>query len=89
MDIYGRNRFIDFTLDNGDERIAIEIEGETWHNPGKVSDTKYYDILLKQNSLVYDNWKVYRWVYKQLRDQREKVKDELKTFFGEFPLFMK
>lgn len=87
VDIYGRNRFIDFALESGDERVAIEIDGETWHNPGRVSDTKYYDDLLKQNSLVYNNWRVYRWVYKQLKDQKDRVKDELKTFIGEFPLF--
>lgn len=26
----------------------------------KVSENKYADDLLKQNSLIYDNWKVYR-----------------------------
>lgn len=87
VDIYGRNRFIDFALESENEKIAIEIDGETWHNPGRVSDTKYYDDLLKQNSLVYNNWKVYRWVYRQLKDQKDMVKDELKTFLGEFPLF--
>ena len=49
VDIYGRNRFIDFALESENEKIAIEIDGETWHNPGRVSDTKYYDDLLKQN----------------------------------------
>jgi hypothetical protein len=57
-------------------RIAIEIDGETFHNPYKISGNKYYDDLLKQNSLIYQNWKVYRWAYRQLKNQREKVKDE-------------
>ncbi|TDT46068.1 DEAD/DEAH box helicase [Fonticella tunisiensis] len=87
VDIYGRHRFIDFALESMYERVAIEIDGETYHNPEKVSSNKYYDDLLKQNSLVYNNWKVYRWVYNQLKEQREKVKDELKTFLGEFPAF--
>lgn len=43
--------------------------------------------LLKQNSLVYDNWKVYRWIYSQLEKQPEKVKDELITFLGSGPMF--
>jgi superfamily II DNA or RNA helicase len=87
VDIYGKNRFIDFALQCENENIAIEIDGETYHNPNKISDSKYYDDLLKQNSLIYSNWRVYRWVYKQLKDQRERVKDELKTFLGELSLF--
>ena len=48
-------------------KLAIEIDGETYHNPNKVSSNKYYDDLTKQNSLIYQNWKVYRWVYNQLK----------------------
>ena len=59
-----------------------EIDGEQYHNPGKVSDEKYVDDLLKQNSMVYQGWKVYRWVYKQLRDTPDRVKDELATFLS-------
>ena len=86
-DIYGNRRFIDFALENEDLRIAIEIDGETYHNPNKVSSNKYYDDLLKQNSLIYQDWKVYRWVYNQLKNQPQKVKDELRTFVGEMPIF--
>lgn len=52
-----------------------------------MSENKYADDLLKQNSLVYDNWKVYRWIYSQLEKQPEKVKDELITFLGSSPMF--
>lgn len=87
VDIYGNHRFIDFAIESPGEKIAIEIDGETWHNPGKISSEKYYDDLLKQNSLIHQNWKVYRWVYKQLLTQRERVKDELVNFLGDSPLF--
>jgi len=87
VDIYGNRRTIDFALENEEMRIAIEIDGETFHNPYKISGNKYYDDLLKQNSLIYQNWKVYRWAYRQLKNQREKVKDELVTFIGEMPAF--
>ena len=86
-DIYGNHRFIDFALESQDERIAIEVDGETYHNPTQISRDKYYDDLLKQNSLVYKGWKIYRWVYSQLKYQSEKVKDEMLTFFGELPMF--
>lgn len=87
VDIYGRHRFIDFVLESAGNKIAIEIDGETYHNPSKVSAEKYYDDLLKQNSLVHEDWKVFRWAYKQLETQRERVKDELLTFLGNHPLF--
>lgn len=87
VDIYGGHRYIDFALENEDSKIAIEIDGETYHNPKKVSDNKYFDDLLKQNSMVYQDWKVYRWAYNQLVSQPEKVKDELVTFLWETPFF--
>jgi len=87
VDIYGRHRYIDFALESPESKIAIEIDGETYHNPSKVSENKYADDLLKQNSLIFDNWKVYRWIYSQLEKQPEKVKDELITFLGSSPMF--
>ena len=87
VDIYGRHRYIDFALESPESKIAIEIDGETYHNPSKVSENKYADDLLKQNSLIYDNWKVYRWIYSQLEKQPEKIKDELITFLGSSPMF--
>ena len=87
VNIYGRHRYIDFALESPESKIAIEIDGETYHNPSKVSENKYADDLLKQNSLIYDNWKVYRWIYSQLEKQPEKVKDELITFLGTSPMF--
>ncbi|WP_347563120.1 DEAD/DEAH box helicase [Faecalibacterium prausnitzii] len=87
VDIYGRHRYIDFALESPESKIAIEIDGETYHNPSKVSENKYADDLLKQNSLIYDNWKVYRWIYSQLEKQPEKVKDELIAFLGSSPMF--
>lgn len=86
-DIYGNSRYIDFALLSQNTKIAIEIDGERYHNPNKVSSDKYYDDLLKQNSLIYNNWKVYRWTYSQLKSQPDKIKDEIVTFLGELPYF--
>ena len=82
VDIYGRHRYIDFALESSCEKIAIEIDGEHYHNPALVSPDKYVDDLLKQNSLVYADWKIFRWTYRQLRDKPELVKDELTTFLS-------
>lgn len=32
VDIYGKYRYIDFALEDQDSKIAIEIDGETYHN---------------------------------------------------------
>ncbi len=85
VDIYGNHRFIDFALKYENKYVAIEIDGETYHNPKNISENKYYDDLLKQNSLIHSNWKVYRWAYNQLTSQKERVKDELLTFLGDNP----
>lgn len=81
-DIYGKSRYIDFAVKTDNEKIAIEVDGEIVHNPNEVSNEKYYDDLLRQNSLIFDNWKVYRWTDKQLVKYPDKVKDEIKTFLS-------
>lgn len=47
VDIYGNDRFIDFALESEDVKIAIEIDGESFHDKRKISDEKYYDELLR------------------------------------------
>lgn len=85
LDIYGGHRTIDFALRNNGENVAIEVDGNTWHDPAKVSDDKYHDDLLKQNSMVFDGWHVYRWTSKQIDKSPERIKDELVTFLGTTP----
>lgn len=85
LDIYGKHRTIDFAVRSSDGKIAFEVDGNTWHNPAKVSEDKYIDDLLKQNSMIHDGWKVFRWTDKQLEKTPERVKDELVTFLGSSP----
>ena len=85
VDIYGKHRTIDFAIKTEADKIAFEIDGETWHNPTKVSKDKYIDDLLKQNSMVHNGWKVFRWTDSQLDKTPERVKDELLTFLGYTP----
>lgn len=87
VDIYGGHRTIDFALNSAEGRIAIEVDGNQWHQPGIVSEDKYHDDLLKQNSLVHEGWQVYRWTSKQIDRTPDRIKDELVTFLGSSPLF--
>ncbi len=88
VDIYGRHRSIDFAFCLADEgKVAIEIDGNTWHEPGKISTSKYHDDLLKQNSMVHEGWRVFRWTSAQLEAAPDRVRDELITYLGSAPHF--
>lgn len=71
-DIYQNSRYADFVLENGAHRVAIEIDDETSHNKSLVASNKFYDDLLKQNSMVHLGWDVYRWAVRQMQIQPEK-----------------
>ena len=75
-DIYQNSRFADFLIENSGRKVAIEIDDEASHNPKLVSQNKFYDDLLKQNSMIYLGWDVYRWAVRQMQQQPETVKDE-------------
>lgn len=87
FDIYQNSRYTDFVLENGLRRVAIEIDDEASHNKQLVASGKFYDDLLKQNSMVYLGWDVYRWAVRQMQIQPESVKDELRIFLGSHPQF--
>lgn len=86
-DIYQNSRYADFVLECGNRRIAIEIDDEASHNKQLVSSGKFYDDLLKQNSMMYLGWDVYRWAVRQIKKQPDTVKDELQVFLGKYPRF--
>ena len=87
FDIYQNSRYADFVLENGPQRIAIEIDDEASHNKQLVSSGKFYDDLLKQNSMVHLGWDVYRWAVRQMQTHPDAVKDELRLFLGSHPQF--
>lgn len=86
-DIYLNSRYADFVLENGARRIAVEIDDEASHNKQLISSGKFYDDLLKQNSMVHLGWDVYRWAVRQMQTQPDAVKDELRVFLGNHPQF--
>ena len=86
-DIYQNSRYADFVLENGARRIAIEIDDEASHNKQLVSSGKFYDDLLKQNSMAHLGWDIFRWAVRHMQQQPEAVKDELRVFLGSHPQF--
>ena len=81
-DIYNNDRYADFLIENGIRKIAIEIDDEASHSPSHISRNKFYDDLLKQNSMIHMGWDVYRWAVRQMQIQPDTVKDELRLFLG-------
>ncbi len=68
-DIYGGSRFVDFASTTVDERVAFEIDGLTWHVPDAERIAEYEDQLLRQNSLVHQGWRVFRWTDRQIAER--------------------
>ncbi len=87
FDIYQNSRFADFVLENGPRRVVIEIDDEASHNKTLVSQNKFYDDLLKQNSIVHLGWDIFRFAVRQMQIQPDTVKDELRVFLGTHPHF--
>src|ERR1700731_3645154 len=65
-DIYGNGRFIDYALRTLDEHVAFEIDGLTRPHPDAIAIEKFEDNLLRQNSLVHQGWRVFRWTDREL-----------------------
>jgi very-short-patch-repair endonuclease len=85
QDIYGKTRYIDFALRTPECNIAFEIDGLQWHHPTAISVADYEDQLVRQNSLVHKDWRVFRWTDRQLADEPESVKDQLALFLEKIP----
>jgi superfamily II DNA or RNA helicase len=75
-DIDGRRRKIDYALETNLARYAFEVDGEYFH----VKPEVYRDGLVRQNSLVHQGWKVYRWTDVQLRSERDRIIEQLRLF---------
>ena len=88
MDIYEGSRFVDFALRTRDDRVAFEIDGLPWHVPDAISVSKYEDDLLKQNSLIYSGWRVFRWTDRQIAREPERVKEQLTLFLEKVSGFL-
>jgi hypothetical protein len=78
-------RFIDFALKTAEGRIAFEIDGPHHYHPQEPAIVQYEDDLLRQNSLIYDSWRVFRWTDRQLAEEPERVKEQLALFLASIP----
>ena len=85
VDIYGGSRNVDFALRTLDECVAFEIDGLMWHVPDVERIREYEDSLLRQNSLVHQGWRIFRWTDRQISTEPDQVKEQLALFLERIP----
>jgi superfamily II DNA or RNA helicase len=82
IDMEGTTRYLDYALFAASAKFAIELNGESFHHPVVIGPERYRSQLFKQNSLVADGFKVYRWSLNGMRD-RERFILEINRFMGD------
>lgn len=88
VDVLGKGRYVDYILKTNTGEIAIELNGESFHHPLVINKAQYNSQLLKQNSLVKDGIKVYRWSNAGMADEK-KFADQIRLYFGQETGFIK
>jgi len=86
VDLLGKSRYVDYILKTQSGDIAIELNGEAFHHPLVIDRKRYLSQLLKQNSLMKDDIKVYRWSNAGMADEK-KFADQIRMYFGRTETF--
>lgn len=79
IDSEGRSRRIDFGIIFNNKRIALEVNGETYHAEGIIPNEMFDDNLNRQNEILNAGWYLLRYSYSQLQhpEWRSRVSDSL------------
>lgn len=67
LDSEGRSRRIDFALVHNGKKIALEVNGETYHAEGIIPNEMFDDNLNRQNEILNAGWYLLRYSYSQLQ----------------------
>lgn len=80
IDSEGRKRRIDFALNKDGKKIALEVNGETYHAEGVIPHEMFDDNLNRQNEILGAGYQLLRFSYTQLQssDWRKKVQDAIR-----------
>ena len=77
-DTLGKARRLDFAILTESSRIAIELDGYTYHAEGAIPREKFDDHLSRQNELVLDGWTVIRYSWDQINANPSECRDQLR-----------
>ena len=67
IDSEGRSRRIDFGRVFNNKKIALEVNGETYHAEGIIPNEMFDDNLNRQNEILNAGWFLLRYSYSQLQ----------------------
>lgn len=79
LDSSGRSRRIDFGVLYNGKKLALEVNGESYHAEGIIPGEQFDDNLNRQNEILSAGWFLLRFSYNQLKDLkwRQKVSHDL------------
>jgi superfamily II DNA or RNA helicase len=67
IDRTGKSRKIDFAHHGGNTKIALEVNGETYHAEGIIPNEMFDDNLFRQNEILRKGYRLLRFSYSQLQ----------------------
>lgn len=84
LDRSGKCRRIDFAYHGQRNKIALEVNGETYHAEGIIPDAMFDENLFRQNEIIRLGYLLVRYSYSQLQSPqwREIIKESLRDLFG-------
>ncbi len=84
IDSTGKHRYIDFAYQGSTNRLAFEVNGESYHAEGVIPNNMFDDNLFRQNEILRSGYRLLRFSYNQLQSPqwRPIVQETLKNFLG-------
>ena len=84
LDRSGKCRRIDFAYHGQRTKIALEVNGETYHAEGIIPDAMFDENLFRQNEILRTGYLLVRYSYSQLQSPhwRETIQESLRDLFG-------
>jgi superfamily II DNA or RNA helicase len=85
IDRTGKARRIDFAHHGAGAKLALEVNGETYHAEGIIPNEMFDDNLFRQNEILRKGYGLIRFSYSHLQSQawRQLVMDSLRDFIAE------
>lgn len=77
----GNHYFLDYMVDTGDGRVAIEENGVHYHHPQLIGEKDYRRQLKKQNTCALWGLKLYRFSTEDCQF-RERIEDDIHSYLG-------
>ena len=68
LDTSGSSRRIDFVYSGSKAKLALEVNGETYHSEGIIPNEMFDENLYRQNEILRAGFKLARFSYSQIKD---------------------